>query len=372
MGLWNMKRPLGKHIDTGELDALVPSTAQDKHELSSEALLAIQLHVEFCRECSRKVSEYRRVLIGLSKSRVSAAALPGVDCPRDVDWHQVAAGLWPELQARQLILHAAVCSHCGPLLRAATSVPDEPTAVEQELLAQLTPPARPVSKPQAASIGVRSEAWGFRRFLQWKVFAAATALGVVIAVIATWQPTSAATMSGTQFAEFAVDTHRQYAQGSLPLEVRSDSQQAVNQWLKDNSELALALPTPLDAASEGRPYRLRGARMIPARGRKAAYIAYQITSGPVSLVVAPDSVAVASGGVEVHSANLSFHYRSVERYKVVTWSAHGLTYALVSQEGNRTQQSCMVCHSAMRDRDLSRLPTPLLDSEAKPIQLRRQ
>ena len=79
-------------------------------------------------------------------------------------------------------------------------------------------------------------------------------------------------------------------------------------------------------------------------------------------MVTPDSVAAASGGVEVHFKKVSFHYRTVEGYKVVTWAAHGLTYALVSQEGNRTQKSCMVCHSAMRDRDLSKTPTPLLES----------
>ena|SRR5215831_15274036 len=58
-----------------------------------------------------------------------------------------------------------------------------------------------------------------------------------------------------------------------------------------------------------------------------------------------------------------FHYYSIEGYKVVTWSVHGLTYALVSQEGNRTQRSCMVCHSTMRDRDLSNTPTPLADQK---------
>ena len=94
-------------------------------------------------------------------------------------------------------------------------------------------------------------------------------------------------------------------------------------------------------------------------GKTAAYIAYQMQTGPVSLMVTPDSVAVASGGVEVNFKKVSFHYGMVEGYKVVTWSLHGLTYALVSQEGNSTQQSCMVCHSAMRDRDLSHTPTPL-------------
>ncbi len=95
-------------------------------------------------------------------------------------------------------------------------------------------------------------------------------------------------------------------------------------------------------------------------GRKtAAYIAYQMQTGPVSLIVTNDSVAVASEGVQVDFEKVSFHYATVEGYKVVTWSVHGLTYALVSQEGNSTQRSCMVCHSAMRDRDLSQTPTPL-------------
>jgi len=104
---------------------------------------------------------------------------------------------------------------------------------------------------------------------------------------------------------------------------------------------------------------LEGARLLKVGGKTAAYIAYQMKTGPVSLVVASDSVAVASGGVEANFKKVSFHYRTVDGYKVVTWSVHGLTYALVSQEGNRTQQSCMVCHSAMRDRDLSQTPTPL-------------
>ena len=98
---------------------------------------------------------------------------------------------------------------------------------------------------------------------------------------------------------------------------------------------------------------------MPAGGKTAVYIAYQMQSGLVSMMVVPDSMAIASGGIEVNFKKVTFHYRTVEGYKVVTWSVHGNTYALVSQEGNSTQRSCMVCHSAMRDRDLTQTPTPL-------------
>jgi anti-sigma factor RsiW len=138
-----------------------------------------------------------------------------------------------------------------------------------------------------------------------------------------------------------------------------DSQQTLNEWFQTKLPFSLALPASPAVPGEERPYRLEGARLVQIAGKPAAFIAYEMQTGPVSLVVTPDSVAVASGGVKVDFKKVSFHYRTVEGYKVVTWSLLGRTYALVSQEGNGTQRSCMVCHSAMRDRDLSHTPTPL-------------
>lgn len=360
-----MRRPFDKHIDSHELDALVPSpseTAQELHGPSPDAVREAERHLQTCGDCSRKVSKYRQVVNQLSQVAVSEAAPPEVDCPEDndVDWHEVAAGLWPELKAAQLIMHAALCDHCGPLLRAATSVDDDPTPQEEGLLAQLKAPSQPVVKTQREPIP--PDPWElpvWRRFLQWKVLVPALALMAIVAVLSTKPPSSSTPLSGLKFAEFAVRTHRQYAQGSLALGIRSDSQQTLNEWFKAKSPFSLALPASPAAPGEERPFRLEGARLVQVGSKPAAYIAYQMQTGLVSLVVTPDAVAVASGGVEVDYKKVSFHYRTFEGYKVVTWSLHGQTYALVSQEGNSTQRSCMVCHSAMRDRDLSETPTPL-------------
>jgi anti-sigma factor RsiW len=166
-------------------------------------------------------------------------------------------------------------------------------------------------------------------------------------------------VSGPKFAEIAVSAHRQHAQGNLALDLRSDSQQTLNEWFKTKSPFSLALPaSPADPRAV-RPYRLEGARLVQVGGKTAAFIAYEVPTSAASLMVIPDSVAVASGGIEVDFKKVSFHYATVDGYKVVTWSVHGLTYALVSQEGNKTQRSCMVCHSSMGDRDLSHTPTPL-------------
>jgi anti-sigma factor RsiW len=360
-------RPFDKHIDNKELNALVPSpseTGQELHRLSPDAVREAERHMESCGDCISRVSRYRQLVNRSSNVVISQAAEPGADCPedKDVDWHEVAAGLWPELKATQLIMHAALCHHCGPLLRAATSVDDDPTPQEEKLLAQLKAPSRP--DPIPPPLPPPPLPW---QFMRWWVPAAA--LMVIVGVLGTMPRSSPTSLSGPKFAEFAVRTHRQHTQGSLALDVRSDSQQTLNEWFKTKSPFSLAMPASPAVSGEERPYHLEGARLVKVGGKTAAYIAYQVQTGPASLMVTPDSVALASGGVVVDYKKVSFHYGMVEGYRVVTWSLHGLTYALVSQEGNRTQQSCMVCHSAMRDRDLTHTPTPLRtdDNAVEPL-----
>jgi anti-sigma factor RsiW len=278
----------------------------------------------------------------------------------DVDWHKVVGGLWPELRANQLIRHAAECDQCGPLLRAAAAAADdEPTPEEEKLLAEVQAPSRPVVKATLGLVPPDSSPYlVWRLFLNWKVLIPAFALSLVIGIFAAKSPSLPKPLSGLRFGEFAVSAHRQYAQGQLALDLHSDSPQAVNEWVQSKAHFSLSLPALSAIPAEHQPYSLVGVRLMHIGGQSVAYVAYRMQSDLVSLIVAPDSVAVASGGVEVDFAKVNFHYATVEGYKAVTWSVHGLTYALISQEGNGTQRSCMVCHSAMRDRDLSQTTTP--------------
>jgi len=367
MGYQGKGRPFDRHLDEQELDALVAlslKSGQEVHRISPHAVDEAERHVEACGMCRSKVSKYRQLVNRSSKDVAPGSAPRGADCPQDqdVDWYEVAAGLWPESKARQLILHAAFCDHCGPILRTATSMVDEDsTPLEERLLTELRSPSRPAAKAAGEIIPdypLPSPSW--RQFLHWKIVVPAVALVMIVGVLFTRSSSSGGAISGPKFAEFAVNAHRQHAQGNLALEVRSDSPQVVNEWFQAKSQLSLALPaSPKLPGEERPPYRVEGARLLRVGGKSAAYVAYRTQADLVSLMVTPDSVALASGGVEVDFTKLSLHYARVQGYKVVTWSVHGLTYALVSQEGNSTQRSCMVCHSALKDRDLSRTPTPL-------------
>jgi anti-sigma factor RsiW len=352
-------RPIERHIDNQELHALVPSRAEARREvpsLSQDDVREAQLHVRSCLDCGKKVWQYW--LLVNRMSIVSEAAPPGPDCPKedDVNWYEMASGQWPEFKAAQLIRHAALCDHCGPLLRAATRMEHFPTPAEEQLVEGLR------TKFTEAPIPAQAPHLPFRQLVKW--LAPVMSVIVIAGVWATRSSMSPRRLSGPEMARFAVTTHRRHAEGALPLEVQTDSEQTLNRWFNANSSFAVALPASNSVAEEQQPYRLQGARFVPIEGKNAAFIVYQMpgTHAPlavVSLMIAPDTVALATGGVEAQFTNVSFHYSRLDGYKVVTWSVHGLTYALVSQEDDTTQRSCMVCHSAMRDRDLSHTSTPL-------------
>jgi len=360
-----MGRPLDKHIDEQELNALVPSFSDGGRRVYGSlraSMGEVECHLASCAECRRKVAQYRQV-VNRTDAGESAIHGPQSDCPVDIAWDEVASGLWPEFRTQQLITHAARCAHCGPLLRAAASA-DEPTSQEKEFLAQLKAPSRPAMPSTRVPAPAKQQASIWRPLWNWKVLAPTGALLVILVAVFSASRLSSTPLSGKEFAKFAARTHQQHFQGRLALDFQSDSQRTLNEWLQEKSGFSLALPASSEAPPEGLPYRIEGARRIQIQNKTAVYIAYQMPTNPVSLIVTPVSIAVASGGVEAAFKKVSFHYYSIEDYKVVTWSVHGLTYALVSQEGDRTQRSCMVCHSAMKDRDLTDTPTPLAQQKS--------
>jgi hypothetical protein len=293
------------------------------------------------------------MLVNRVSTVLSENAPPGPECPRaaDVSWQEIAKGLWPELKATQLMMHAAVCDHCGPLLREATRRQNSEDALLSTLVDSPRDAAR-LSGPNARSL--------------WQAVRLIGPALVLIAIAAAWGLKSSIPLrqlSGREIAEFAVLNHRKHLRHDASLDLTTDSLATLNTWLKANSQLSLSLPTSAGVPDESHPYSLEGARLLRLSGKTAVFIAYQpldrSPSPRVSLTVTPDSLGVASGGAVADFKKVSFHYSMVRKYKVVTWSLHGLTYSLVSSEGPATQKSCMVCHSVMKDRDLTDVPTPL-------------
>ncbi|HLG14784.1 MAG TPA: anti-sigma factor [Blastocatellia bacterium] len=155
----------------------------------------------------------------------------------------------------------------------------------------------------------------------------------------------------SEFAKMATDTHQRHQRGQLPLEVETESPEAVSAWFADKVLFPVKLPNYQESSGQEKMYRLEGARLVGYKNDYAAYVAYRMTQRPISLVVTSDSVALPSGGEEIPSRGLTFHFDSIDGLKVITWSDKGLTYALVSDLEERGQQSCVVCHQGTRDQD---------------------
>jgi anti-sigma factor RsiW len=166
-------------------------------------------------------------------------------------------------------------------------------------------------------------------------------------VLLAFVPNFVRHVRAANYVETAVATHRSYLDGSLALGIRSDSPEQVTSWFKGKVPFQFRLPQSTPGSIP--VYHLAGASLVSYRGSPAALVTYEKQKERISLFVAPSESAAVAGGEEVRSGALMFHYRTDQGFKVVTWSNHGLSYALVSSVSGSPRESCMVCHQNMTD-----------------------
>jgi anti-sigma factor RsiW len=174
---------------------------------------------------------------------------------------------------------------------------------------------------------------------------------VVVSLCIIFVPGVVRRVQAASYVETAVGVHRSYLEGSLAPEIRSDSPTLVSAWFAGRVPFDFRLPASRDSNPV---YRLVGARMVSYKGHDAALVMYETQREKISLLVASTRSAEIAGGDEVRSGTLLFHYSSQEEFKVITWSNHGLAYALVSSLSASARESCLVCHQNMPDSDLYR------------------
>lgn len=151
--------------------------------------------------------------------------------------------------------------------------------------------------------------------------------------------------SANSYIETAVATHRNFLNGNLPLEIQSGSPSLVTAWFANKVPFTFHLPNSSEESGGEGVYRLTGGRLINYKGEYAALVTYQMQQQKITLLVSSGNSAVAAGGEEVVASNgIVFHYSKRASLNVVTWSNHGLTYALVSSLPGSGRQSCLVCH----------------------------
>jgi anti-sigma factor RsiW len=253
------------------------------------------------------------------------------------------------LQARELDdfrAHLEECAHCraeveadqtvSRLLRGSRPLYRAPAALRARVSAAV--------EQHATSIGVRESLYDRLLRIVGSWFAGPARRGarlrllattlVVTAVFLAFVPNAVRQVRAANYVETAVATHRSYLE-------------QVTSWFTGKVPFQFRLP---QSTPESIPmYQLAGASLVSYRGSPAALVVYKKQNERISLLVASSQSAVVAGGEEVRSGSLMFHYRSDQGFKVVTWSNHGLSYALVSSVSGSARESCMVCHQSMAD-----------------------
>lgn len=266
------------------------------------------------------------------------------------------------LQARELDdfrAHLKECAHCraeveadqaiSRLLSGSRPLYSAPAALRAQVSAAV--------EQHAASLGAREGFYerlsriagsGFadpaRRVGRLRLLAATLA---VAALVLAFVPSAVRRVRAANYVETAVADHRSYLDGNLALGIRSDSPEQVTSWFTGKVPFQFRLPQSTPGSIP--TYQLAGASLVSYRGSPAALVVYEKQKERISLLVASSESAVVAGGEEARSGALMFHYRTDQGFKVVTWSNHGLSYALVSSVSGSARESCMVCHQSMAD-----------------------
>ena len=183
-----------------------------------------------------------------------------------------------------------------------------------------------------------------RRAIRLRLLATTLA---VAALFLAFVPNAVRQVRAANYVETAVATHRSYLDGNHALGIRSDSPEQVTAWFTGKLPFQFRLPQSVPGSVP--TYQLAGASLVSYRGSPAALVIYEKQKEKISLLVASSQSAVVAGGEEVRAGALIFHYRNDQGFKVVTWTNHGLSYALVSSVLGSARESCMVCHQSMAD-----------------------
>jgi anti-sigma factor RsiW len=186
-----------------------------------------------------------------------------------------------------------------------------------------------------------------QRLASWRVLApVAVAIALCLAVV----PNIERRVQAASYIETAVEKHRSYLKGDLRPALESSSPEQVTAWLADKVPFDFRLPVAESTSEKNLAYRLTGATLVNYKGSPAALVTYERQNDKITLLVDSNKSAVVAGGDEVRFGKLTFHYHNDSGFRVITWTNHGLSYALVSSVSGPARTSCLVCHQNMADR----------------------
>ena len=155
-----MNKPWKEHLVEADFDLLVKSPGDPRLQNpnhSDDRVQELWSHIESCSACHARLTSHRSAQSDIVRMSTLDKLPPSQDCPESNCWMDVVSGALPAPQTAALLEHAALCRHCGPILKdAAALLSQETTLEEEQLLSQLESRGRDHNRELARTLG-RSE-----------------------------------------------------------------------------------------------------------------------------------------------------------------------------------------------------------------------
>lgn len=218
--------------------------------------------------------------------------------------------------------HLEQCAHCGReaetereirkrIAGALEPVRDGSSAAEDRLSHVLARTEQIVRRPR-------------RRF--WLGLAAAAA-AILLALAATSQlPRRAAAPGEQHLAEAVVADFEHFLKKGRPIQIASADGNEVSQWLREQTGIAVSLPTVA-----GEHCRLIGARKCRLNDRPAAFALYEMSATPACLVAMADASESLDPMQPVSRDGRVYWVDRCREHTVVAYRSRSLIYAAVSR-----------------------------------------
>jgi len=201
-----VQRSPDEHLSPGELDAVLRQrSGAGTGTVGPEevGMDRVNVHLITCHDCRELVEMHVEEEARLGQLKVQEQAPRRSECPEPDVWPSVAAGLGEEKESKELLQHAAICDHCGPLLRYWVSTfSSDVTEDEEKMLRELESSGPEWQESVARQLSEQRESWWRRwghrladlylrpfRWRNWILAGAAVAV-VILLVIVQRQPST--------------------------------------------------------------------------------------------------------------------------------------------------------------------------------------
>jgi anti-sigma factor RsiW len=142
----------------------------------------------------------------------------------------------------------------------------------------------------------------------------------------------------------AVIAHHEREQNTVPLDISSDSSQAVSAWFASRVSFPFRMANAGMAADERAKYKLMGGRLLTVGSDRVALLSFGLQQEVISMLVGPGSLLTASGGTAIQSDGVVLHIHDQGSQHIVTWNNRGLSYVMVSGRSMSNSRICGACH----------------------------